>query len=155
MADDRQVIIVCALVHRLRDGKSQAFVARRAATKPFLPSVFELPGGHVDEGEASVVALQREFQEEFSASIRVGDPFATFSYRDVSGANSTEIVYFATFNDLAAEIKLLPAEHSEYRWVGLDDIDSIAKPTKKIDDDEFIALRHGLEILSGSHPNFG
>ena len=149
------LIIACALVHRSHNGQIQAFVAQRADSKPFLPGAYELPGGHVAVGETVEAGLQREFQEEFSLSINVGDPFAVFNYVDVSGGQATEIVYYATLRDPGAAITLLPEEHSHFRWVGLADIPGLATTTKPADDPAFAILRQGLEILSGAQPNFG
>lgn len=38
---------------------------KRADTKKFLPSVYELPGVHIDFGEEPVSGLKREIYEEF------------------------------------------------------------------------------------------
>lgn len=47
-AHGRQVITACAFIHRKIDGVEKVFLPKRAATKKFLPNVYELPGGHID-----------------------------------------------------------------------------------------------------------
>lgn len=151
----QQTVVACALVHRILNGVPEAFVAKRAATKQFLPGVFELPGGHVEAGEDPVDGLRREFLEEFAAHISVGAPFATISYVDGHGAHAVEIIYFAKFTDPESEIQLNPEDHSEYRWVSLVDVPSLVTEFKSADDPEFKALRLGLELLGGAKLNLG
>lgn len=40
----KQVIVTCAFIHHNFDGVEKIFMPKRAATKKFMPSVFELPG---------------------------------------------------------------------------------------------------------------
>jgi len=61
----KQVIVACAFIHHNFDGVEKIFMPKRAATKKFMPSVFELPGGHVDFGEDIVAGLKREIREKF------------------------------------------------------------------------------------------
>jgi 8-oxo-dGTP pyrophosphatase MutT (NUDIX family) len=74
-AQGQQVISACAFIHHDFDGVKKVFLAKRAATKKFLPGVFELPGGHTDVGEEIVAGLKREIQEEFEMNASIGDPF--------------------------------------------------------------------------------
>jgi len=43
----KQVIVACAFIHHNFDGVEKIFMSKRAATKKFMPSVFELPGGQL------------------------------------------------------------------------------------------------------------
>lgn len=144
----QQVITVAAVIHKTIDGKQKIFLPRRAATKKFLPDVFELPGGHVDYGEDLVVALKREVKEELKADIVVGKPFAAFTYMNpVKQTHSVEIVYFAEFADSNQVIELDPADHSEYVWIAVDEIERIYTENKGADDDEVKVLREAFELL--------
>jgi 8-oxo-dGTP diphosphatase len=150
LAEGKQVITACALIHHDFDGVIKAFLPKRAATKKFLPGVFEMPGGHIDYGEALVDGLKREIMEELGMNISVGDPFAAFTYmNDIKRSHSVEIIYFAKFTDPIEMIKLDPEDHSEYIWVSLEEIEKARTPGKNADDNEFIALKHGLELLNG------
>ena len=80
LAEGQQVITVCALIYHNFEGVKKVFMPRRAATKKFLPNVYELPGGHVDFGEELIPALLREIHEEFEIDITVEEPFAAFTY---------------------------------------------------------------------------
>jgi 8-oxo-dGTP pyrophosphatase MutT (NUDIX family) len=58
-AEGRQVFTACAFIHHAFDGVEKVFLPRRAATKKFLPNVFEVPGGHIDFGEDIADGLKR------------------------------------------------------------------------------------------------
>ena len=79
-AHGQQVITACALIHHDFDGVVKVFLPKRAASKKFLPGVFEIPGGHIDFGEDIKTGLKREILEELEVRINVGDPFAVFDY---------------------------------------------------------------------------
>lgn len=155
-AHGQQVITACAFIHGEFSGQTKLFWPKRAATKKFLPGVFELPGGHIDYGEEIVVGLKREIREEFGLDIRVGDPFAAFSYtNEIKGSHSIEVVYFATFISTPEKIALDPADHSEYRWVTLAEATALIAGTEREDDHEWRIIQRGFALLAGSKPNFG
>ena len=150
-AHGQQVITACALIHHRFDDVIKVFLPRRAATKKFLPGFFELPGGHIDWGEDIVSGLKREVVEEFGMRIRVGDPFAAFTYKnDIKGSHSVEVVYFAVFDDPIENITLHPEDHSAFVWVSLDEIGTI----DHISDDEMKNVTKGLALLSGESSVF-
>lgn len=110
-----------------------------------MPSVFELPGGHIDWGEDIVDGLKREIMEELGMRIKVGDPFAAFTYlNEVKGSHSVEVVYFATFEDPIENIKINPEDHSEFTWVSQDEIKNIGSSG----DAELKNVKKGLAILN-------
>ncbi len=155
-AKGQQVLTACAAIHRIRNDKPEIFVAKRAATKQFLPDVFELPGGHIDFGEELTDGLQREIMEEFGVHISVGAPFAAFTYvNEIKQSHSVEVIYFATLLDDEATITLHPEDHSEYRWVNTETIKAIYTEQKNKDNIEYVCLRQGLDLLSGGKINFG
>jgi 8-oxo-dGTP diphosphatase len=114
-----QSITVCAFLY---NSQGKMFTAKRADDKAFMPSTFELPGGHVDYGESLEVALQREFMEEFEAEIVVEKPFHAFCYFDQNQVHAVEIVYYCQLKP-NSKIKLKPKEHSQMAWIGKDEVD--------------------------------
>jgi 8-oxo-dGTP diphosphatase len=140
----QQVFTACAFIHHDFDSTTKVFMPKRAATKKFLPGVFELPGGHIDFGEQMVDGLKREIQEEFHRDIAVGDPFAVFTYmNDIKGTHSLEVVYFAQFTEETAVIRLHPEDHSEYKWFAETDLYELPE------DEETAAIRRGFALLQG------
>lgn len=141
-----QVITACAFIHHNFGGVKKVFLPKRAATKKLFPGVFELPGGHIDWNEDIVEGLKREILEEHSMRIKVGDPFASFTYfNEVQGSHSVEIIYFATFEDLIENIKINPEDHTEFKWISQEEIGSIGP----ISDAELRNVIKGLALLNG------
>jgi len=155
-AHGKQVISACALIHHNFDGVDKIFMPKRAATKKFLPNVFEIPGGHIDYGEDIVEGLKREVLEETGMHISVGDPFAVFTYiNEIKGSHSVEAVYFARFSDPLEQITLNPDDHSEYRWIAEADLSDPELRSDNVSDVELNNVRKGLELLRGTAHNFG
>lgn len=150
-AHGQQIFSVCAFVHHNFDGVNKLFLPRRAKTKKFWPDVYELPGGHVDWGETFEDAVIREVKEEFDMGIKLGDPYYLFTYNnDVKGSHSVEVIYFATFTDPLANIKLEPEDHSEYKWLSEEELPQIyGIGGKDADNPECLAMQRGFEILNG------
>jgi 8-oxo-dGTP diphosphatase len=154
-AHGQQVITACAFIHHVFNGQEKLFLPKRAATKKFLPGVFELPGGHIDFGEDSAAGLKREVMEEFGVHISVGDPFASFTYTNpIKGSHSIEVIYFATLLDSPESITLNPEDHSEFVWLQESDIHSHLTSQKNSDDPEWRAIQKGFALLSGQPPSF-
>ncbi len=64
--DLRHQIVAAVLVADRR-----VLLCHRSATKEWHPGVWDLPGGHVEAGEASSHALARELREELEIQIAV------------------------------------------------------------------------------------
>lgn len=155
-AQGQQVITAVAFIHHDFNGIKKVFLAKRAATKKFLPSVFELPGGHIDFAEDIVEGLKREVMEEFGKNISVGDPFAVFTYtNDIKGSHSIEVAYFAQFIDSFDDIVLDPEDHSEYGWYSEDQLDTVKQNRSQNDDPEVAIMRKGFSLLQGECQDTG
>ena len=154
-AHGQQVITACAFIHRKVDGADKVFLAKRAATKKFLPGVYELPGGHIDYGEDIVAGLQREINEEFGMTVTVGDPFFAFTYHnEVKGSHSIEVIYFASFVEDPEKITINPEDHAAYDWFAEGELATAASEAKDLNDIEFVAMRKGFALLRGEQPHF-
>lgn len=152
----QQVITACAFIHREVDGVPKVFMAKRADTKKFLPGVYELPGGHIDFGEKVTDGLVREIQEEFGVQVRLGDPFAVFTYQnEVKGSHSIEVIYFAQLIDPETEPKMNPEDHSSCGWFAESELPKTFVSDKDVEDDEVRAIYRGFALLSGETLDFG
>lgn len=147
----QQVITANAFIHHNFDGVEKVFMPKRAATKKFMPDIYEFPGGHIDFGEDIVEGLKREVLEETGMHIKIGDPFAAFTYaNDIKGSHSVEVIYFAEFIDPIENITIEPEDHSEYKWVSESDLDTL-DPIHPI---ELANAKKGFTLLSGKPISF-
>jgi len=138
-----QAITACAFIHK----DSKLLLARRAATKAFLPGEFELPGGHIEFGEEMEEGLKREIKEELHLDVRIGEPFYAFTYISQNKTkHSVEVDYFATLSNQDQKIILNPEDHSEYRWVTREEIEE----GLPISGRELLAIKKGFQIIGSA-----
>ncbi len=80
------------------------------------PWTWDLPGGHIDDGESAEEAATREVKEETELNVSSMSPVGQDS-------NIGKVTYFYTAEDWDGEIKL-SKEHEEYKWVSSTELDS-------------------------------
>ncbi|WP_028972933.1 NUDIX hydrolase [Spirochaeta cellobiosiphila] len=82
------------------------------------PSVWELPGGHLEYGETAPEALIREIKEEVNYHVKplrfVDTWDSYFPNRQITG-----IIYLCQLNSDINDLRL-SEEHGEYRWLSCD-----------------------------------
>jgi 8-oxo-dGTP diphosphatase len=85
---------------------------------------YDLPGGHLHEGELPAVAIVREVQEELGISIAVGDIFYSNQFFHPGPQKQTlMLVYKAKITDLAVVID--SRELTEVRWVQESELETV------------------------------
>jgi 8-oxo-dGTP diphosphatase len=93
---------------------------RRSRSLTAFPGTWDIPGGHVQEGEDLLTALKREIREETGYAVTVERPFhaGTFDY-PLTGGRSTPSVEVDFLCSIRARRPptLDPAEHTEYAWI--------------------------------------
>lgn len=120
---DRDLIARAIVV---REG---AILVNRSRNEKTGEEYFALPGGHIDEGEDCVSALEREFAEELDAKIAVYDLVfvseSVYAGRHKSETRRHELVlYFHA--DLASDLKengkevLSPEKDKHFQWLQLE-----------------------------------
>lgn len=111
-ADTAVHVVAAALV---RDGRVLA--ARRSAPHR-LAGGWEFPGGKVEPGEDEVGALARECHEELGVEVAVGAQLA-----ETTGGGIRLVLFAAA---LASGQPAPLEDHDELRWLGVDEVDSVA-----------------------------
>lgn len=110
-----EVEVTCALI---MDGE-QVLVTQRSDWMPH-PLKWEFPGGKLHSGEIPERCIEREIREELGIHVQALEllPSVRHSY-------STEIIKLIPFvcRWIDGEIRL--AEHRDYRWVGLRELDDL------------------------------
>jgi 8-oxo-dGTP diphosphatase len=88
---------------------------------PELAGKWEFPGGKVEPGETEIEALIRECDEELGVNVEVGARVGD----DVRLGHGRAIlkVYAAR---LAGPAEPQPLEHAELRWLGPDELETVA-----------------------------
>ena len=102
----------------------KVLIARRSP-KGQMGGRWEFPGGKVEDGETDAQSVVREMQEEFGIKVQCGD----FICSSVFVHNESEVTlnaYFITVphDGISQEYKL--SEHTEYRWVNVEEIPSLS-----------------------------
>jgi 8-oxo-dGTP pyrophosphatase MutT (NUDIX family) len=106
---------------------SQLLVVQRAATEDQFPNMFELPGGHVEASDKSILCtVVRETLEETSLRVsHIASTFEPLEYESKAASGVIRKTLQINFRVLVkdkAVIKLTPDEHQAYRWISLQDV---------------------------------
>jgi 8-oxo-dGTP diphosphatase len=98
----------------------EVLIVKRAPTEDFMQNIFEIPSGHVEDGEDLIAGLVREVQEETALNIKRISAYAgSFDYTTGSGKFARQFNFVVDQYD--GEVSLNPVEHSEYRFIRPDD----------------------------------
>jgi 8-oxo-dGTP diphosphatase len=139
-------IVVCACIHKNVEGITKILVTKRADNLQFMPGMYELPGGHAENGESDTQALARELKEELNLEIRVGELCGSFDY-ETAEEKVTENVYLAELISSENHIVLKQDEIASHRWITEEEIDSLIVPNKPEGDQEISIVRQAFQIL--------
>ena len=81
---------------------------------------WEFPGGKIEPGEAPQAAVERELREELNVQVRVGELLHTVEW-DYPAFHLRMHCYACSIQSGALQLK----EHTAYRWLGKNDLDSV------------------------------
>ena len=102
-----------------RDGR--LLLCLRSSTRADHPSVWDLPGGHVDDGETPLEAISRELHEELDIEI---DPDATQRLETcIRPTVVFDVFVIDQWNGVVRNAA--PDEHEDLRWVDLAELDRL------------------------------
>ena len=110
----RQIEVVATIIQR-----EGAYFATQRGYGEF-EGMWEFPGGKIESGESSVVALKREIQEELGIDISIDKFLCTTEY-DYSYFHLTMYCYLCSIE--AGEIEL--REHKSARWLRPEELGSV------------------------------
>ncbi|NTV17377.1 MAG: (deoxy)nucleoside triphosphate pyrophosphohydrolase [Chlorobiaceae bacterium] len=103
--------VVCAIIER----EGLFLIAQRPEGKS-LASLWEFPGGKVNQNEPEEAALQRELQEELGVTVKIIQRLTPcfHAYRDFS-------LTLIPYRCLLHEEEPRALEHKALRWISLDE----------------------------------
>jgi 8-oxo-dGTP diphosphatase len=113
------MLVVAAVI---RDDDNRILLTRRPAGSD-MGGLWEFPGGKVEDGEAPIVALDRELEEELALSVKIGSPL-TFAVHEEPGMRIVLLFFAASLGDSQPTA----LEGQEIAWVAPEDLPSYPTP---------------------------
>jgi mutator protein MutT len=115
----RHVVVAAALV---RDG--EVLLCHRSPTRTWYPDVWDLPGGHVEDGETPQAALRRELTEELGVDVGdvAGPP--TTSFDEPAIGLSLRLWTVTTWEGVVRN--MAQAEHDQLGWFSVGQLDALS-----------------------------
>ena len=109
--------VVCAAL--VRDGR--VLLGHRSPSRRWYPAVWDLPGGHVNDGETPAAALVREVREELGVRIEASSrpPDAVLT------ADGLHLSAWVVRTWDGEVVNAAPEEHDELRWVDAAGLDAL------------------------------
>jgi 8-oxo-dGTP diphosphatase len=98
---------------------NEILLAKRSADRAFYPGVWDVVGGHCEGNETPTDALLRELEEELGVKALAFEEIATLEEPQPAENGEANYHIFAV-TAWTGEPRLLNAEHSELRWLSLD-----------------------------------
>ncbi len=105
--------------------EGSVLLLKRRDDEVFLPGVWEVPGGGMNEGETIEQGVMRETREEAGVEISVGKLFGYFEYVDSRGQPTLNLNFICTLKDVNAQINVTSGEMAEGRWVNASEFNAI------------------------------
>jgi 8-oxo-dGTP diphosphatase len=101
--------------------RGRLLLCHRSVGRASYPGVWDLPGGHVEFGEAPLDALVRELTEELGVLITrpTAPPLAIL--RPLEHEPSFELAIWVVTAWVGSVTNCAPTEHDELRWFGADE----------------------------------
>lgn len=99
----------------IEDNEGRILLLKRADSDEH-GGMWESAGGGIDEGENTIDAVKREVKEETGLDIEVEHQHNVVFSDDANPEKRYQAHLFKA-TTFSGEIKLIPEEHSEYRWV--------------------------------------
>jgi len=101
-------------------GRGKLLILKRKDDDDSYPGVWDCVGGHFEKGESAEECMLREAREESGQSMKIVKVGPLIEYLDAYGR--AVAVPFILRPDLKK--KIIPSEHSEFRWVRLGELRS-------------------------------
>ena len=103
--------------------KMRVLILLRRQDAEVFPGIWELPSGGVQQDESLEQALVREVREETGIDIIVLEPVNCFIYLSKNRQRTLQINYRAHLASPDSQVVRFSSEHSDARWVNVDDIE--------------------------------
>ena len=105
----------------------QVLLGKRSEDRSFYPGVWDVIGGHCEDGESPTDAVLRELQEEIGIRALSLEEIAVVAETTPSRHGEGQYHIFVV-TAWEGEPSLVNAEHSELRWLRMDQARALAFP---------------------------
>ena len=121
------------------DGAGRIFVQRRSPDRRLFPDAWDVVGGHLEPGETTLDALRREIEEEtgWRLSAILGE-LGPVTYTGDDGLTRVEEDFLVRVDGDLDNPRLEQDKHTEYRWIGPDDVAGLFDPDRPTAADDLI-----------------
>ena len=121
MIQPGQVVVVAAGA-LVQDGR--VLLAHRIPSRRWYPDVWDLPGGHVEQGESRLQALMRELYEELGVQLieRCCKAVTTLTLTAGDGVGELRLSIWLVRQWLGTPVNRCLEEHDQLGWFGADDL---------------------------------
>lgn len=133
------------------NNEDKIFVQKRSADRNLFPGCWDIAGGHVDAGESIYNALEREIFEETGWKL---DGIIDLVYRfDWEYTTKNKFVKIREFDFLVTvegdlnNPVIEEEKFSEYKWVGLDDIELLKENRPASDYTIYEIVKQSLNLM--------
>ena len=133
------ILVVCVWVY---DGRGHLLMTRRAPEKSFA-GTWENSGGVAQSGEDSLTAIRRELWEETGIDARLED----FEFLHTTRDSNALVDHYCLCKDTPLEqIKLLPGETDDVKWVSFSTVHSMIRQGEicQLIGEQFLLLENEL-----------
>ena len=111
---------IAAFIYRMVGGKSEYLIIKRSSETLF--GSWQMVSGKVEKNETGISATLREIEEETGlvpTKLYSADLIESFYDTDYNVINLVPV--FVALVDSDSEVKLNEYEHSEYKWISVDE----------------------------------
>jgi len=112
--------------------KNEVLIMKRGHDAPKYPSYWNIPGGHVKNGEKIIDGAARETKEESGLDVR-----------GLKMVKKEKNIHFFSAESYSGDINVDPAEHSEHKWEKIENLSNYDMPP-----DEKSAIKSAFEEKS-------
>jgi 8-oxo-dGTP pyrophosphatase MutT (NUDIX family) len=114
-------VVVAALV---REGR--VLLVHRSPNRRAYPGLWDLPGGHIENGESELAALTREMHEELGVRIAADSVIHLCRFDAGRGGESVLLSAWLVGEWRGTPTNVAPDEHDEIRWFRPEELPPLA-----------------------------
>lgn len=111
--------------HGLIKKDNKFLITHRATINDYQPNLWDIPGGTVEFQEKAEAALNREISEESGLKVDIVKPIFVYDFASGPLRHQFQIVYECNY--ISGEVVLNPEEHDEFKWVTIEELESLPK----------------------------